>query len=323
MNDMGPEKNESRGEVLKRPPTILIIDDLESNLELMTAILEDQGYNIVASKLPEKALGLAMECEPDLVVLDVMMPGISGYDLCRRLKEAFRGRYLPIILMTGLSQIEDRIAGLEAGADDFFSKPFSTKEVNFRIKTLLRLKRLVSGLDAAQRIIMALADGLDGHSRRVGAISSELALFTGSPEEAAREAFRAGVFHDIGKSIAEKTQGIESHPVTGFELCAPLASFTEILPAIKHHHERWDGTGYPEGLKGENIPFIARLVAVADVFDHAMVHHQGVSGTVKDAVSRVGLESGSGMLDPGLAKKLIEMAGAGKDFISCIYKENR
>ncbi len=308
--------------------SILIVDDLISNLELMEATFEKEGFKVQTALNATNALQLTENFTPDLAVLDVMMPGMDGYELCRRLKAKFGTRFFPIILVTALTEIEDKVAGFEAGADDFISKPFKSIELLAKVRSLLKLKRLQEELDHSESIILTLAVALEakdpytkGHSERVGNLSAEFANFIGLSEKEQNLIKKAGTLHDVGKIgigdfilhktgilTKEELRQVEQHAVIGEKICRPLHSLDAILPAIRHHHERWDGGGFPDGLKGEDIPLMARILLIADSFD-AMVSERPYRGsaTIEDVLSRMENEKSSGQWDPWLLQKFIEL----------------
>lgn len=307
---------------------ILLVDDFETHLELMTAILEQEGYCVIASGDGKEVLKNIEDLSPDLAILDVMMPGIGGYELCRRLKEVFKKKFFPIILVTGLHQLEDKLTGLEAGADDFFSKPFNPKEITAKIRSLLKLKILQDELEHTEDIIFTLAIAIEakdnytkGHSERVSSLSVRLAREIGLSEKEILNVKKGGILHDIGKiglheDILHKKEAlsqheiemIRRHPVTGVEICRPLYSLRQALPAIRAHHERWDGTGFPDGLKGEAIPIAGRIISIADSFD-AMVsrrpYRTGFSWA--DAIGVLQNEKHLGQWDPQLLDIFIKI----------------
>jgi len=308
--------------------SILIVDDLKVHLELMEAIFETEGYKVFTAQNAGEAIQLTESLSPDLAILDVMMPGMSGYDLCKRLKERYGARFFPIILVTSLAELEDKIAGIEAGADDFISKPFKSIELITRVRSLLKLKRLQEELDHSESVILTLAVALDskdpytkGHSERVATLSAEFAAFIGLPEKEQSLIKKAGTLHDIGKIgigdfilhktgilTKEELRLIEQHTVIGENICRPLRSLSSILPAIRHHHERWDGMGFPDGLKGEDIPLMARILAIADSFD-AMVSERPYRSpaSMEEAIRRMALERSSGQWDPSFLNRFIDM----------------
>ncbi len=308
--------------------SILIVDDLRVHLELLEAILEKMGCKVIAAESAEEALQLTESFSPDLAILDVMMPGMSGYDLCKELKKKSGTRFFPVIIVTSLSALEDKIAGLEAGADDFISKPFRSIELMTRVRSLLKLKRVQEELDHSESVILTLAVALEskdpytkGHSERVGNLSSEFASFIKLSEKDQNLIKKAGVLHDIGKIgigdyILHKTglltkeefRLIEQHTIIGEKICKPLRSLDAVLPAIRHHHERWDGSGFPDGLKGEGIPLMARILAIVDAYD-SMVSERPyrASSSVAEVISRMEAERLLGQWDPLLLYSFIAM----------------
>lgn len=308
--------------------SILIVDDLEAHLELMEAIFEKEGYHILTAHNADEALQLIEKSSPDLAILDVMMPGMNGYDLCKRLKEKSGARFFPVILVTSLSELEDKITGIEAGADDFITKPFKSIELTTKVRSLLKFKKLQEELDHSESVILTLAVALEskdpytkGHSERVGSLSAEFAAFIGLPEKEQAIIKKAGIIHDIGKIgigdhtlhksgilTKEEIRFIEQHTVIGEKICRPLHSLSVVLPIIRHHHERWDGEGFPDGLKGEQIPVMVRILSIVDTFD-AMVSERPYRRpiSVTKALKKMEEEKSSGQWDSVLLEKFIEM----------------
>jgi putative two-component system response regulator len=215
------------------------------------------------------------------------MPGMDGYEVCRRIKAGPRGRLLPVVMITALNQTEDRVRALESGADDFMAKPVERVELVARVRSALRLKALYNTLDSAEQVIFALATAVEAkdalterHTQRVGESARHLGARLGMPEVALDALYRGGVIHDIGKIgvpdaillkpgplDADETEVMRSHVIIGENIVRPLRSGSTLLPIIRHHHERFDGRGYPDGLRGREIPRLARIVSVCDAFD--------------------------------------------------------
>ncbi|MBI5886681.1 MAG: response regulator [Deltaproteobacteria bacterium] len=320
--------------------SILLVDDFVEHLELMTEILEGHGFRVVASTDANAVLARLDELCPDIAVLDVMMPIMNGYELCRRLKAHFGKRYFPVILVTGLSQLDDKLTGLEAGADDFFSKPFNTKEVTAKIRSLLRLKMLQDELDHTEDMIFTLATAVEakdnytrGHSERVSVLSGRMARIIGLAEKEITNIRKGGILHDIGKIgvhedilhkknalTGEELAVIRRHPVTGTEICKPLRTLRHIMPAIRHHHERWDGLGYPDALSGDAIPLMGQIVGIADSFD-AMVsirpYRAGLS--VEESLRVMQDEVNAGQWNPVLLNRFINIIKSGQVEIHALY----
>lgn len=266
---------------------ILVVDDEPSIRLGLQALLERQGYSVRTASDGLSALSECAAHPPDLVLLDVMMPGRNGFEVCRELKSNSETRLIPVVLITGLSEKSDRISGIEAGADDFLSKPIDVMELKARVRSLLRLKSFTDELENAESVLFSLALSIEsrdpythGHCTRLAEYSARLGQRLGLAEEDVTALRRAGVVHDVGKVIvpdavllkpapltSEERGVIKQHPEVGENICAPLRSFRTVLPIIRHHHERWDGSGYPDGLIGKAIPVTARILQIADVYD--------------------------------------------------------
>jgi putative two-component system response regulator len=274
-------------EKVRRQQVVLVVDDHPLNLELIEGCLADVDCRVITATDGIEALELVKKDHPDLVLLDVMMPRMDGYEVCQRLKASPEGKLLPVVMVTALGQIADRVRGLEVGADDFIVKPIERVELVARVRSLLRVKQLYDRLDDAQRTIFSLAraveakdSSLEAHTERVGMNARRVGQALGLAEDALDDLLWGGVIHDIGKigipdsillkpgplTVAE-FEIMKQHVFTGEEIARPLRSAHDLLPIIRHHHERIDGTGYPDGLAGENIPLGARIVAICDAFD--------------------------------------------------------
>lgn len=266
---------------------ILVVDDEPISRALLGEILTAQGYQVVTAQDGPEALACFPRLQPDLVVLDVQMPGLCGFQVCQRLKSNPESRLTPVMLLTAHSAIEDRIRGIEAGADDFLSKPVDQAELLTRVHSLLSVKARTGQFEEAESVLFALARSIEakdpyteGHCERLADYSARLGKRIGLREDEVIALQRAGFVHDVGKVAvpdyillkpsqltAEEWQIVQKHPVIGECICAPLKSFREVLPIIRHHHEKLDGSGYPDGLQGDQIPLTARVLQVADVYD--------------------------------------------------------
>src|ERR1700734_2380218 len=211
----------------------------------------------------------------------------EGFEVCRHIKATPETRLTPVVLVTGLTTTEDRIIGINAGADDFLSKPIDLNELLARTRSLLRLKQYTDELENAEAVLFSLAHSIEardpythGHCERLAEMSARMGERLGVPEEQIKALRRAGVVHDIGKvavpdSIllkpgpltADETKVMQKHPVVGERICAPLKTFRLVLPIIRHHHEKYDGSGYPDGLVGDAIALTARILQLSDVYD--------------------------------------------------------
>jgi len=269
------------------PATILIADDHESSLAGLEGLLSLEGYKVVTAMDGEMALTEFFRVQPDLLLLDVDMPKLRGTEVCRRIKSNPETLLVPVVLITALTATQDRIAGIEAGADDFLNKPVKREQLIARVRSLLRLKAFTDELERAEAVIFALARSIEGkdpytqgHCERLADYSARLGEHMRLPAEEIKALRRAGIVHDIGKvavpdSILLKPSRLTRseqmilrlHPLVGERICASLKSFQLVLPIIRHHHEKMDGSGYPDRLRGKQIPLAARVLQIVDVYD--------------------------------------------------------
>jgi putative two-component system response regulator len=271
----------------RRAPRILVVDDQPSIAGLMSQLLTMRGYDVVTASSAEQAETEVRRQLPDLVLSDVMMPGKSGYDLCRTLKDDPVTRLIPFVLITGLSDSNDKVRGIEAGADDFLNKPVLAEELIARVKSLLRLKEFTDELETADSVLCTLGlivEGRDpyteGHCERLSVRAADLGRHLSMDQESILALKRGGYLHDLGKIAvpdeilkkgADLTPGewqiMKLHPITGENICKPLRSLRLVLPIIRSHHEHSDGSGYPDGLTAPDIPLLPRILQVVDVYD--------------------------------------------------------
>ena len=270
-----------------RKSQILVVDDGAENREILVDLLGSEGYIVDTAKDGAEAVEKALASPPDLILMDVSMPRLTGFEACRRLKADERTHLVPIVLVTGLVAREDRIQGIAAGCDDFLTKPVDSEQLMARTRNLLRTKSLVDELEQAENVLVSLANALDakdnytrGHSERVARYAEALGSEVGLGRIECRNLRRAGLLHDIGKigtsldylhkpgplTTAEYEE-VKKHPVIGFEICRPLRTMAPLLELIRGHHERLDGRGYPDALLGDAVPVSLRCLTIADVYD--------------------------------------------------------
>ncbi|MGH9141131.1 MAG: HD-GYP domain-containing protein [Vicinamibacterales bacterium] len=266
---------------------ILVVDNESQNVEVLRRLMTRLGYEVVTAFDGESALQSVARDRPDLVLLDVNMPGLDGLEVCRRLKADPATRLIPVVLITTLTASEDRVRGIEVGADDFLSKPPVFAELQARVRSLLRLKRYTDDLDSAEAVILSLGltieardPNTEGHCQRLAAYATTLGARLGLADHQLVALHRGGFLHDVGKiaipdAVLLKAGRLtpseyalmQQHTVIGDKLCSELRLLEDVRPIVRHHHERPDGTGYPDQLKGEEIPLLARILSVVDVYD--------------------------------------------------------
>jgi putative two-component system response regulator len=277
------------GEVLphRRLSRVLVVDDNPTILKLMQDLLSSRGYEVVGVPDAAHAEVEIRRQPPDLVLSDVIMPGKSGYELCHELKNNSSTRLIPFVLITGLTDREDKLRGIEAGADDFLNKPIFPEELFARVKSLLKLKEFTDELETAESVLCTLGLSVEsrdpyteGHCERLARNASNLGCHLGLEDEAIVALRRGGYLHDLGKIAVpdeilrkgtnltpEEWAVMKQHPITGENICRPLKSLRLVLPIIRNHHEHSDGSGYPDGLRKAEIPLLSRVLQVVDVYD--------------------------------------------------------
>jgi putative two-component system response regulator len=313
--------------------TILVADDEESNRELLEELLSREGFEVVTAADGLSALQELNRLQPDLVLLDVLMPRMSGLDVCEKIKANPETYLIPVILVTSLSEKQDRIKGIRVGADDFLSRPVDRTELLARVRSLLTLKQRTDELERAESVLFTLARSIEGkdpythgHCERLANYSTRLGEHLGLPEEQITALRRGGVVHDIGKiavpdSILLKTSKLsedewklmKEHPIVGERICAPLKSFRSVTPIIRHHHEKFDGSGYPDGLRGEAIPITARVLQIVDVYDALTTERPYKRAfSIADALQTMREEVGKGWWDPAIFEQFERLVREGR-----------
>jgi len=272
---------------VQRRSRILVADDTEAIRTLFRKLLVADGHEVLIAPDGAAALDAVHQHRPDVILLDISMPTIDGLEVCRRLKSDPATRLTPIVLVTGQTDLSDRIRGIEAGADEFLSKPVHPHELRARVRSLSRMKHLIDALDSAEAAFMTLALTIEardpmtnGHCERLSRHAVRLGRALGLGEEDLDALHRGGYLHDVGKVGVPDAVLLKPGPLTpaefeimkrhtdiGDALCAPLQSLRKVRPIIRHHHERLDGSGYPGGLKGDEVPLLAQIVGIVDVFD--------------------------------------------------------
>jgi putative two-component system response regulator len=320
---------------------ILIIDDSPISQETLMALLDNELYDLYFSANGVDGYAIASSIRPDVILLDVMMPGMNGYDVCRMIRADSALAEVPILFITSLDDRDSRLEGLRAGADDFISKPFDSLELLARLQTITRLNRyshIVEQKNELERLHNELSVAYDktiqgwsraldlrdketeGHTLRVTEKTLRLARLIGVKESEMKHILHGSLLHDVGKlgipdSIllkpgslsAEEWDIMRQHPEYAFEWLSEIDYLGDALSIPYCHHEKWDGTGYPRGLKGENIPLFARIFALADVWD-AITSERPYRRPMspQEAMSFISSQSGS-HFDPAIVPIFLEM----------------
>jgi putative two-component system response regulator len=272
---------------MSKSGTVLVVDDYEPNRRGLGQLLEQDDYTVLTASNGRDALEIVARERPDLILLDVLMPGISGLDVCAQLKRNADTRLTPIVLISGAQERQTRLAGLDAGADDFLNKPVDAEELRTRVRSLMRLKGLTDDLESAEslfltlgRIIEARDPCTEGHCERLTDYATALGRELRLDQTDLDALYRGAFLHDIGKiavpdrvllkkgKLTRKEYDLmKRHPAIGDDLCRTVRSLDAVRPIVRHHHERLDGRGYPDGLAGDRIPLLAQIVSIVDVFD--------------------------------------------------------
>ena len=310
------------------PGKVLVVDDYEPNLSGLRLLLECVGYDVLTSSNGRDALNVVRQEQPDVVLLDVIMPGMSGLDVCAALKQSAETRLTPVVLISAAQVRDTRVAGLDAGADDFLNKPVDPEELYARVASLVRLKRVTNALETAEALFIALGRIIEardpyteGHCERLAEYATALGRSLDLPQSDLHALYRGAFLHDIGKiAIPDRVllkkgkltrreyELMQRHPIIGDELCRTVKSLEDVQSIVRSHHERADGRGYPDKLAGDDIPLLARIVSVVDVFDALTTdrpYRKAMSNTV--AYRLIADEARGGWCEPALVEAFIDL----------------
>jgi len=312
-------------------PKVLVVDDMAANRELLQGHLDDLGYEVREARDGIEALEAVAAEEPDLILLDIDMPRLDGIAVCEQLKAHPIRRMIPIVILTASNDRTTKLRGIAAGADDYLSKPFDSKELLIRTKVLLRQRALNQRLDATEGVLFALARAIEArdrhtihHAERVGRYAEAIGAAQGLSHKDGELLYQGGVLHDLGKIAipdaillkpgpltASEFSTMRQHSVEGERICLSLRSVSHYLPIIRHHHERVDGTGYPDHLAGTDIPIGARITAIADGWDAMVSDRPYRAGLDEDEALRR-LRQGAGtQWDAGLVGTFVDLLDGG------------
>ncbi|MEA5582146.1 two-component system response regulator [Nodularia harveyana UHCC-0300] len=306
---------------------VLVVDDHTTSRITAVALLLVEGYEVIEAENGPTALMMVKQKPPDLILLDVMMPGMDGFEVCQRLKEDEQTRLIPVIFVTALNDRRSRIRGIEVGGDDFLSKPFDSLELTARVKSLVHQKRLNEDLDHAEKVLFSIARAIESrdpntgdHCERLVKMGQGFGEYLHLSRHRIRDLMWGGYLHDIGKVgipdsvllkkgklTPEDWKIMKQHVLIGEQICLPLRSMQGVIPIIRHHHERWDGSGYPDGLKGDEIPYLAQVFQIIDIYDALTSERPYKKAfTIEAAISLIQQETDLGWRNPELVQQFID-----------------
>lgn len=311
---------------------MLVVDDTAATRDLLTSVLTREGYRVICADDGGPAAELVRAEHPDLVLMDVLMPDVDGFSACAALKSDPLTRLTPVVLITGLDDLESRVRGIEAGADDFLTKPFNLTELRARVRSLVRIKRYTDDLDSAEAAFVSLAVTIEardpltnGHCQRLAKYATQLGAAIGLGDDDLTALTRGGFLHDIGKVgipdavllkpgplTSDEYRTMQQHTIIGDRVCAELRSLRKVRPIVRSHHERLDGSGYPDGLRGDEIPLIAQIAGIVDVFDAlTFTRPYRAALSVEEAIGELRREAERGWRSRDLVETWVDLqAGA-------------
>lgn len=308
------------------PTTVLAVDDQEENLELVEAILVDEGFRVLTATSGPEALEVVEREGVETILLDLMMPGMDGFEVCRRLKSSRRSYFIPVVMVTAQTDLRSKIEGLECGADDYLNKPINAVELVTRLKSLGRIRRLRDELDSTESIFFSMISALEGkvpltrdHSLRVAILAAATGRGLELPAAEQASLVWGALLHDLGKlgvseeglwksdaaRNADEEASFRGHAVCGERILRPLKSLSAVLPILRHHHERLDGSGFPDGISGEGFHPQIEIVAIAEAYEGYRRHAPAMPATWS---ARLRAEASKGRFHAELVERLLVAA---------------
>jgi putative two-component system response regulator len=316
-------------EALREPAklsTILVVDDSDLDQRTLRSLLESEGYRVLTAVCAAQTFEILESELVDLVVLEMSVMG--GTESCRRIRGDHRTELVPVLMLSRLQGVEHEIAGVGSGADGFIARPYHPEVLRTRVRSMLRHKATVDRLEESETILLAMAQAVEqrdnntaGHCERLAALGVAMGMAMELPSQHLLALHRGGYLHDIGKigmpdavlfkrgplSEAE-WRTMRTHTTKGEEICRPMKCLAPVLPIIRSHHERWDGTGYPDGLSGNGIPLLARVLQFADIYDALTATRSYKEAmTSADALRLMQEETDRGWHDPELMRLFLRL----------------
>lgn len=317
---------------MERRARVLVVDGSQQNLRFIQALLNVAGYEVIIASSGEEALAEAEKVAPDLILLEAMRPKLNGFEICARLKRGEETRLIPVVLIAPSNELAYKLKGFAAGMDDFLHRPINRAEFLAMVRSLVEAKQLNDELVSVEDTILALANAIEakdpyteGHVERVASYAVGLGREIGLSPEELRLLRRGAILHDVGKIgideavllkpgplSEEEFAQVKAHPIVGARICEPLKQDRLILQVVRHHHERYDGKGYPEGLTGEAIPIAARIMAVVDAYDALTSERPYRPRLMAEEALKVLRNEMGKQFDPRLALAFINMVETGR-----------
>ncbi|HLO85995.1 MAG TPA: HD domain-containing phosphohydrolase [Nostocaceae cyanobacterium] len=317
-------------------PKILVVENqADSNLNIVN-FLTKEGYEVIEVDSGDVAVELVNQKQPDLVLLDVTIPGIDGFQVCHLLKQNQQTRLIPVVLMTRLNDRRSRRRGVEVGADDFLIKPINPTELTARLKSLLQQKHLQADLEEAGNLLFSIAKAVESrdpdtgdHCERLVRLGQAFGRYLNLSPQQMCDLKWGSYLHDIGKVgipdavllkkgklTPAEWEIMQRHVIIGEEICRPLSSLQGVIPIIRHHHERWDGSGYPDQLQGDEIPYLAQVFQVMDIYDALTSERPYKKAfTPQEAIAILQQETEAGWRNPQLIQQFTEFIRFNQDVI--------
>jgi len=266
---------------------IIVADNDETTARYLKRLLTREGHHVTIVASADEVVASCLSRPTDLVLLDLASAAGKGFAVCRQLKEHFATRLIPVVVIASQVDARERLDAIQAGCDEFITKPFDAPELHARIRSLVRLKRYTDDLESAEAVILGLGATIEardpstqGHCERLARYATTLGKSLGLDQEDLDALERGSFLHDIGKIAVpdcvllkggaldeRESRVMREHPIVGDALCSGLRSLQRVRPIVRHHHERLDGSGYPDGLRNAQVPLLAQIVAIVDVYD--------------------------------------------------------
>lgn len=302
---------------------ILIVDSKTAGRRALRAVLSEPEYELIEVESTSEALSAISSGRIDLILIDYHAPEMGGIEFCRTLRKAAATRLVPILVLSYESGVDREILAIESGANEFMIRPLQPRAMRARVQANLWRKSVIDSVDDSEAVLFSLAQSVEGrdpelgqHCERIAVMCAAMGVSLGLPPQDILALQRGGYLHDVGKVVIpdnilfkpgkltpEEWKVMEGHAERGEKICSSMRSMSAVLPIIRNHHERWDGSGYPDRLKGEEIPLLARILQVADIYDAlTTVRAYKPAMSPESAVRTLRDEAARGWRDPDLVE---------------------